>query len=113
MGQLVHIVAAFITLTLVVLSTFLCAVEQMWSVLMTPSGGGAFTMALLTIWGIYRWSFAKLTCKHVNSGSRAANDFTWPVVHMCQEADVGHNGLCIITRLAVDLQAGQQQIKGA
>lgn len=40
-------------LTLVDLSMFLWAWEQTWRVLMTPSGGGAFTMALLTIWGMY------------------------------------------------------------
>ena len=43
--------------TLVLSLMPLWAVELRCRVLMTPSGGGAFTMAELTIWGIHRKSF--------------------------------------------------------
>ena len=42
--------------TLVLSLMPLWAVELRCRVLMTPSGGGAFTMAELTIWGIHRKS---------------------------------------------------------
>ena len=41
----------------------LWAVELRCRVLMTPSGGGAFTMAELTIWGIHRKSSFLGSCR--------------------------------------------------
>ena len=54
--------------TLVLSLMPLWALELRCRVLMTPSGGGAFTMAELTIWGIHRKSCFLGTCRQQQTG---------------------------------------------
>ena len=54
--------------TLVLSLMPLWALELRCRVLMTPSGGGAFTMAELTIWGIHRKSSFLGTCRQWQTG---------------------------------------------